>query len=259
MGRVLALTSPHMQGADVRHLQEELKANAFDKDYMPSAQPDADFGTLTAQAVYRAEYWLGYAKPVQFCGTTLPRFLRGELAITPAMADKRKARIAQAAAADPLRVKAFREALTHVGVKESPAGSNLNPFGKWYGMNGVPWCAEFVSYCYSAAGSKAFAKGSRYAYCPYIVADARAGRNNLTVTRHPQQGDIVLYDWDNDGTADHVGLFDKWVQDAVRFASAEGNTSPTNASNGGQVVHYGMQGYQPRSVNDVICFVHAGK
>lgn len=259
MGRVLALTSPHTQGADVRHLQEALKTNAFVKDFMPSAKPDADFGILTAQAVYRAEYWLGYAKPVQFCGTPLPRYLRGELSLTTAMQDKRKARIALHAAAAPLRIKAFKEALTHVGVKESPPGSNMQQFGKWYGMNGRAWCAMFVSYCEVAAGSKSFAKGSRYAYCPYVVADARAGSNNLTITRHPQQGDIALYDWDNDGIADHIEFFDKWIVGTTRFASLGGNTSPTDASNGGQVYHYGAGNTLSRSVNDVICFVHVGK
>lgn len=256
MGRVLALTTPHMQGADIRHLQEALKTNSFDTDYLQKAAVDGDFGPLTAQAVYRAEYWLGYAKPVQFCGTPLPAFLRGDATITRAMADKRKARIATSAAAKPLREKAFLEALTHVGVKESPPGSNLNPFGRWYGMNGVPWCAEFVSYCYAAAGSKNIAKGSRWAYCPFIVNAARAGHNGLTVTRDPKRGDIVLYDWDHDGTADHVGLFDHWIANGSTFASVEGNTSPTNASNGGAVVHYGTSGYRPRTTRDVIIFAH---
>lgn len=256
MGRVLALTSPHLQGADVRHLQQALQQNAFDKDYLQTAQVDGDFGPLTAQAVYRAEYWLGYAKPVQFCGTPLPRYLRGELALTTAMQANRKGRLAKAAAADPLRVKAFKEALTHVGLRESPAGSNMQMFGSWYGMNGVAWCAEFVSYCYAAAGSKNVAKRQRWAYCPYMVNAARSGSNGMTITKQPKQGDIVLYDWDNDGTADHVGLFDRWIVQGHTFASVEGNTSPTNASNGGQVVHYGTQGFHPRNATDVICFAH---
>lgn len=254
MARVLLLTSPHLKGNDVLVLQKALKRNAFDHDYMPEAKVDGEFGQWTSQGCYRAQYWLGYAVPNHKAGTPLVAYLDGSRPLTAAMRDKRKARIAHAATAAPLRVKAFKEALTHVGVKESPAGSNMNPFGKWYGANGVPWCAEFVSYCYAAAGSKFVSKGHRWAYTPYMVNDARAGKNGLSLTRDPQRGDIVLYDWGNDATADHVELFDEWVHPGVDFASVGGNTSPTNASNGGQVFHYGVDGHPVRRKSDVIVF-----
>jgi cell wall-associated NlpC family hydrolase len=155
-----------------------------------------------------------------------------------------------------MREKAFREALTHVGLKESPAGSNRQMFGAWYGMNGVPWCAEFVSYCYAAAGSKQIAKRQRWAYCPYMVNAARSGSNGMSITRDPKRGDIVLFDWEGDGVANHVGLFDSWVVKGKTFRTVEGNTSPSNASNGGSVVHYGTGSFRPRSVSDVIVFAH---
>lgn len=256
MTRVLMLTSPQMHGADVKHLQNLLNRNTFDKDFLQGTSADGDFGPYTAQGVYRAEYWLGYAKPVQQCGSPLLAYLAGSTPLTAAMRDRRKDRIAHAQAAQPMRVKAFKEALTHVGVKESPAGSNRQMFGAWYGMNGVAWCAEFVSYCYAAAGSKNTVKRSRWAYCPFMVNAARSGSNGMSVTRQPKQGDIVLYDWDNDGVANHVELFDKWIVEGKTFASVGGNTSPTNASNGGQVYHYGVNGAKPRSVSDVIVFAH---
>lgn len=256
MGRVLALTTPHLQGADVRHLQEALHTNKFDSNFLGKAAIDGDFGPLTAQAVYRAEYWIGYAKPVQFCGTPLPKYLRGEMPLPLPMRDKRKARIAHAASSKPLREKAFAEALTHVGVKESPPGSNMQMFGAWYGWNGVSWCAEFVSYCYAAAGSKQIVKRNRWAYCPFIVNAARAGQFGLTVTRDPKRGDIVLYDWAGDGISDHVGLFDEWVAKGTSFRSVEGNTSPSDASNGGAVVHYGTQGFPSRLARNVQVFAH---
>lgn len=256
MARVLGLTSPHLKGADVTTLQKALKQNAFDHDFMPEAKVDGEFGQWTAQGCYRAQYWLGYAKPSHQAGTPLVAYLDGKKALSQPMRDQRKARIAHAAANQPLRVKAFKEALTHVGLKESPAGSNMQMFGAWFGWNGVPWCAEFVSYCYAAAGSKNIAKRSRWAYTPYMVNAARSGSNGMTVTRDPKQGDIVLFDWDNDGVANHVGLFDEWVTKGKTFKSLEANTSPTNASNGGAVVHYGTAGFRPRSTSDVICFAH---
>lgn len=254
--RILSLTSPHLTGPDVTHLQTVLKKNAFDKNFLPDGRVDGEFGTLTAQAVYRAQYWLGYAKPIQSCGTILPAYLEGKKTLPITNRVRRNSRIRSAAAARPLRAKALAEALTHVGVKEDPAGSNRQKFGAWYGWNGVAWCAMFVSYCYTAAGSKNTKKLARWAYCPYIVADARAGRNGLTVTKSPKPGDVVLFDREKDGVANHVGLFDHWIKEGVTFASVEGNTSPANASNGGQVVHYGTGPYKPRSVADVIIFAH---
>ena len=54
-----------------------------------------------------------------------------------------------------------------------------------------------------------FVKGSRYAYCPYIVGDARAKRYGLSTTDDPIPGDVVVYDWSYDTVYDHVGIFEK--------------------------------------------------
>ncbi len=99
-----------------------------------------------------------------------------------------------------------------------------------------PWCAMFVTYCYEvdAGGSPSFERGSRYAYVPYIVQDARADRNGLTVTSQPMPGDLVCYDWQRDGTYDHVGIFEAGT--ANSWTAVEGNTSTSNNSNGGEVM-----------------------
>ena len=49
--------------------------------------------------------------------------------------------------------------------KTANAGSNnYTKYGKWYGMNGQPWCDMFVSWCAAQAG-EADAVG-KYAYVP---------------------------------------------------------------------------------------------
>jgi CHAP domain len=137
-----------------------------------------------------------------------------------------------------VRAAALGKAKTFDGYKESPPGTNGNMFGSWYGMNYEPWCAMFVTYCYELGtdgGSPSFKQGSSYAYVPYIVSDARAKRNGLTVTSEPQGGDLVCYDWQGDGLFDHVGLFEQWTGGRT-FSAIEGNTSTSNDSNGGQVM-----------------------
>ena len=135
-----------------------------------------------------------------------------------------------------VRQAALAGAVSWLGYTESPAGSNQTVFGRWYGMDQQPWCAMFASYCYEveAGGSPSFAAGSRYAYVPYIVQDARSGSNGLTVTSGPIPGDLVCYDWQRDSTFDHVGLWEAGT--ATSFTAVEGNTSTSNDSNGGQVM-----------------------
>jgi hypothetical protein len=123
-----------------------------------------------------------------------------------------------------------------LGVVES--GDNRTEYGAWYGMDGQPWCAMFVTWCdqLSGAPSRSFARGSRYAYVPYIVNDARLGVNGLAVTSSPKPGDVVCFDWAWDGEHDHVGIVAEAPNGAGDFVAIEGNTSPSDNSNGGQVM-----------------------
>jgi cell wall-associated NlpC family hydrolase len=66
-----------------------------------------------------------------------------------------------------------------------------------------------VTRAYVEAGSKAFVRGQRYAYVPYLLQDALAGRNGVTRTFDPRPGDLVTFDWDGGGVPDHVELVDK--------------------------------------------------
>jgi len=154
-------------------------------------------------------------------------------------------------ATQTVREAALSRAVTQIGQHESPPESNLTQYGNWYGENGVPWCAIFASWCYEYA-TKDVGKGDNphfrtltdavnqgktdyYDYVPYIVSDARNGRNGLVVTSSPIPGDLVCYDWNYNGEYDHVGLFEKWMSGS-QFQAIEGNTSTSNNSNGGQVM-----------------------
>lgn len=256
--RTLMLTSPRLTGEDVGRAQFILNGNnVYQQDYL-QGPIDHVWGELSSQAAYRARYWTGasladLAKYQGRYGDVLDGILTGRIEPTPAMKTLRTKRLA-AAQTTPLREKALAEARKYVGYCESPPGSNHNQFGKAYGFDGVPWCAIFVSECYLAAGSKAFARaasGNRWAYCPYIESTARAGQNFLSVTTNPQPGDLVLYDWGHDGVADHVAFFVEGSPTA-EFVDLGGNTSPTDASNGGTVA------IQHRRASDVRLFVHVG-
>jgi hypothetical protein len=101
-----------------------------------------------------------------------------------------------------------------------------------------PWCAMFVTWCDQLSGNPtpSFAKGSRYAYVPYIVSDARLGYNGLSVTSSPKPGDLVCFDWNWDGEYDHIGIVSVVPSSSGIFKAIEGNTSTSDNSNGGQVM-----------------------
>jgi cell wall-associated NlpC family hydrolase len=122
-----------------------------------------------------------------------------------------------------------------IGYKEYPADSNKTKYGKWFGLDGQPWCAMFVSWIYNKAGIEmpkiGFTKPG-YAGCQSAYAYFK--KHNM-ITNTPKAGDIVLFDWNNDGRYDHTGIFVKRLT-STTFETIEGNTSLTNQSNGGEVM-----------------------
>lgn len=131
--------------------------------------------------------------------------------------------------------KAVDIALKEVGYSELPANTNKTKYGKWFLLDGNPWCGMFVSWCFDKAGivlpKIGFAKPG-FAGCQSAYAYWKKAGKIVTT---PQRGDIVLFDWNADGRYDHTGIF---IRDLGKgkFESVEGNTAVGNDSNGGQVM-----------------------
>lgn len=128
-----------------------------------------------------------------------------------------------------------RVAFEEVGYTESPRNSNKTKYGKWFGLDGVAWCGMFVSWCYDQTGYRlpkiGFSKG--FAGCQTAVAHFK---KTGEITKEPQVGDIVFFDWNGDGKYDHTGIFNGWKEKGKTMYTIEGNTSLTNQSNGGEVM-----------------------
>ena len=86
-----------------------------------------------------------------------------------------------------------------------------------YGANGVAYCAMFVSWALAKAGVKC--AGFPGAYCPSIHHKQTLAAAQL------KAGDVVLFDWEDDGTDDHVGLVVSNDTKAKTVKTIEGNTS----------------------------------
>ena len=95
------------------------------------------------------------------------------------------------------------------------------PYWGWYGFDSrVEWCACFVSWCYNQAGkSEPRFAGCEWQGVPWFQSHGQwgaRGYNNLA------PGDAIFFDWDLDGTADHVGIV--IGTDGSRVYTVEGNS-----------------------------------
>ena len=95
------------------------------------------------------------------------------------------------------------------------------PYWSWYGFNSrVEWCACFVSWCYNQAGKSE----PRFAGCqsqgvPWFQSRGQWGARGY---ENIAPGDAIFFDWDGDGSADHVGLV--IGTDGERVYTVEGNS-----------------------------------
>jgi hypothetical protein len=82
------------------------------------------------------------------------------------------------------------------------------PFWSWFGFNSrVEWCACFVSWCSNQNGYIQSGVIPKFASCRQGVSwfqshhEWASGDYNA-----PVAGDIIFFDWDGDGQANHVGI-----------------------------------------------------
>lgn len=108
-------------------------------------------------------------------------------------------------------------ALTQIG------NEGGQPYWSWYGFDSrVEWCACFVSWCADQCGYIDSGLIPKFAGC--IDGANWFKSNNRWNDRNyePKAGDIIFFDWEGDGTTDHVGIVEKCENSTVY--TVEGNS-----------------------------------
>jgi Putative peptidoglycan binding domain/CHAP domain len=218
--RLLLVTSPLLAGPDVLAVQRRLARLGFDPGPL-----DGRYGPATDHAVRRFQASAG-------------------LDVDGIVGPATRAALARALSPPPAQggvgARALAEARRWLGTHEDPPDSNRTPFGRWFGLDGVPWCAIFVSYCFSVGAGTTIAAGyggagcarKGCAYVPTIEAWLRA--TGMWLGRvAPSPGDVAIYNWDG-GEPDHTGIV--CAGGARSFTAIEGNTSVGRDSDGGEVL-----------------------
>ncbi|MBD5162166.1 MAG: CHAP domain-containing protein [Oscillibacter sp.] len=118
-----------------------------------------------------------------------------------------------------------------LGSTESPAGSNRTKYGKWFGLDGQPWCMMFIMWCFEQAGVKL---PRRTGSCGDLMRAAQAA--GCWVVRDFQPGDVVIYDFSGkQKTTQHCGIVEVILPD-YGVQAIEGNTSERGSQDNGGMV-----------------------
>ena len=108
-------------------------------------------------------------------------------------------------------------ALTQIG------NQGGQPYWSWYGFDSrVEWCACFVSWCADQCGYIESGLVPKFAGCVDGANWFKSNGKWQDRTYEPKVGDIIFFDWEGDGTTDHVGIVEKCENGTVY--TVEGNS-----------------------------------
>lgn len=130
-------------------------------------------------------------------------------------------------------------AISQIGTKENPAGSNKVKYNTWYygkevSGNAYPWCAVFTNYVFHKCNAdKLFCGGNKSAYCP-TIENYYKSINRYYSNKKGKVGDLCIMDFGK-GRASHIGIVEKKNADGT-YTVIEGNTSTSSNDNGGCVM-----------------------
>ena len=97
-------------------------------------------------------------------------------------------------------------------------------YGAWYGNEYGDWCAMFAAFCIRYAGVSAEQMPVNSGCAAWISELKNAGMYVGSQTKQSKSGDLVFFDLDQDGSADHVGIVEK-VQESGTLKVIEGNSA----------------------------------
>ena len=124
------------------------------------------------------------------------------------------------------RIMVAKTARHYADIAYKEGGGDDSIFGKWYGGNGAPWCAMFVSYCFAQAkATKLIAAQSKKGFASCSAATAWFKKNGrLIPTGTATKGDIAFMNFSGGSSSDHVGIVLSVNKITKTMKTVEGNT-----------------------------------
>ena len=207
--RVLQLANPHVTGPDVVEAQKLLAKNPFGS--FDAGTADGEYGELTAGAVQRAKWELGYpanARDTTF-GPQLKAFLSGKKQLPPPFKARRAQRLKGAGSQKAIRKRIVQWALW--GCKNSGqiaysqnGNVRLSQLGKSASVPLATDCSGFATLCYSWAGAPNPNAAGAYDARQPAFTGSMLGHLRKIPRSAAQPGDLVV--WTPPGSGQHVCL-----------------------------------------------------
>ena len=116
------------------------------------------------------------------------------------------------------------------------------PYWSWYGFDSrVEWCACYVSWCADQCGYIEAGIIPKFSLVSDGVAWFSGNGQWQDRSYEPSPGDLIFFDWDGDGSPDHVGLVEKCENGVVY--TVEGNSGDACRQNQYTVGSSSIYGY----------------
>ena len=129
-----------------------------------------------------------------------------------------------------------------VQVAASQEGKGGTTYWRWYGFGGrVEWCACFVSWCADQSGYIQSGVIPKFSLCSDGVKWFESKGRFRDGSYTPVAGDIIFFDWGNNGTIDHVGIVESVSGGTVN--TIEGNSGDKVARRSYRIGSSNIYGY----------------
>ncbi|WP_070088300.1 lysozyme family protein [Merdimonas faecis] len=134
-----------------------------------------------------------------------------------------------------------------VQVALTQEGNGGDTYWSWYGFaQREEWCACFVSWCADQCGYIEAGVIPKFSLCSAGMEWFESQGQFMDGSYVPATGDLVFFDWENDGSIDHVGIVESVVDGNIY--TVEGNSGDKVARRSypigyGQIVGYGVPAY----------------
>ena len=134
-----------------------------------------------------------------------------------------------------------------VQVALTQEGNGGDTYWSWYGFSSrEEWCACFVSWCADQCGYIEAGVIPKFSLCSAGMEWFESRGQFMDGSYVPATGDLVFFDWENDGSVDHVGIVESVVDGNIY--TVEGNSGDKVARRSypigyGQIVGYGVPAY----------------
>ena len=129
-----------------------------------------------------------------------------------------------------------------VQVALTQEGNGGDTYWSWYGFSSrEEWCACFVSWCADQCGYIEAGVIPRFSLCSAGMEWFESRGQFMDGSYVPAAGDIIFFDWGNDGSIDHVGIVESVVDGTVY--TVEGNSGDKVARRSYPIGYEQIEGY----------------